>query len=128
MGKEIHPQESHEIRKRPSESGINLEVSKQKHRNQCCPNLGLHGIRARTHKGLNFEVLFQILKADLDPLAVFINGGDGGSSAIHVVGGEYTNLFGLRIIAFDSPERIGAPLSRSIPCKLESSSFRMFRF
>ena len=86
MGKEIHPQESHQIRKRPSKSRTDLKVSKQKHGNQCCPNLGFHGIRARTHKGLDFEVLFQILKEDLNLPAVFINGGDGRSSPIHVVG------------------------------------------
>jgi hypothetical protein len=33
MGKEIHPQGSHQIRKRPSESGTDLKVSKQKHGN-----------------------------------------------------------------------------------------------
>ena len=79
MRKEIHPQESHQIRKRPSESRADLEVSKQKHGNQCCPNLGFHSIRTRTHKGFDLEVLFQIFKEDLNLPAFFINGGDGGS-------------------------------------------------
>jgi len=55
MGKEIHPKQNYQIGKRPAE----LKESKDHHRNQCCPNLDLDGIRRGPHKG--FKVLLQVL-------------------------------------------------------------------
>ena len=54
--------------------------------NQGDPNLNLHRVRAGPDKGLDFQVLFQIFEENLDLPAVFINGGDGCCSQIHMVG------------------------------------------
>src|SRR5512139_842131 len=66
MGKQIHSQQGHQIRKGPIELGSELKEPQDQHRNQCCPNLNPHRIGAGPHKGLDFEVLFQSLKENLD--------------------------------------------------------------
>ena len=38
MGKEIHLEQSNQIRKRPVEFRSKLEKPKDQHSNQCCPN------------------------------------------------------------------------------------------
>ena len=62
MGKEVQPEQRHQIRKGPVEFGAELKETENQHGDQCCPNLSLHGIGAGAHKGLDFEVLFQGFK------------------------------------------------------------------
>ena len=57
MGKEIHPKQGHQIRKRPAEFGEELEGLQDQHGNQCGPHLNLDGIGAGSDKGLDLEVL-----------------------------------------------------------------------
>ena len=65
MGEQIHSQQSHQVRKGPVEFGSKLEETKDQHRDQCCPNLDLHGIGTGSHKGLDLKVLFQGFKENL---------------------------------------------------------------
>jgi hypothetical protein len=86
MGKQVHSQQSNQVRKGPVEFGSKLEEAKDQHRDQCCPNLDLHGIGTGPNKGLDLQVLLQILEEDLDLPTVFINGGNSRRTQIHMVG------------------------------------------
>jgi hypothetical protein len=72
MGKEIHPEQSNQIRKRPVEFGSKLEKAKDQHSNPCCPNLNLDSIRRGPYKGFDLKILLQGLKKDfhLPPILV----------------------------------------------------------
>ena len=51
MSKQVHSQQGCKIRKGPVEFRAELKEAENQHRNQCCPNLNLHGIGAGPHKG-----------------------------------------------------------------------------
>jgi hypothetical protein len=51
MGKEIHAQKRHQVGEAPAETGGQLQITQQQHRDQCCPNLSLDRIRRRADKG-----------------------------------------------------------------------------
>jgi hypothetical protein len=121
MGKEIHPKQGHQIRKRPSVFGPKLEKFEDQHGNQCCPNLNLDGIRAGSDKGLDLEVLLQMLEEDFNLPTVFVNGRYGAGSQVEVVCQEDQALSRVRDLHFDPSQRIGAFLDG-----LGTSEFNLF--
>ena len=94
MGKQIHPQQSHQIRKGPVKFRSKLEETENQHRNQCCPNLDLHGIGTGSHEGLDLKVLLQSFKESLNPPTLFVDGSNGRRPQVHVIGQEHQNLLG----------------------------------
>ena len=108
MGKEIHPKQSHQIRKRPTEFGSKLKELQNQHGNQCCPNLNLDGIGAGSDKGLDLEVLFQMLEEDFNFPTILVDGGDRAGSQVKVVRQEDQDLSCVRGLHFDPSQRIGA--------------------
>ncbi len=88
MGKEIHAQQGHQIRKGPMKLRSELKESQDQHRNQCCPNLNPHRIGTGSNKGLDLEVLLQSFKEDLDLPTVLIDGRNRGCSQLQVIGQE----------------------------------------
>ncbi len=121
MGKEIHPKQGHQIRKRPGEFGPKLEKFKDQHGNQCCPNLNLDGIGASSDKGLDLKVLLQMLEEDFNLPTVFVNGRYGAGSQVEVVRQEDQDLSRIRVLHFDPSQRIGAFLDG-----LGTSEFNLF--
>jgi len=49
--KEIPPKKCHEVRERPPQRGLELEVLDKQHRGQCCPNLNIERILSGPDKG-----------------------------------------------------------------------------
>jgi len=123
MGKQVHPKQSHQIRKRPGEFGSKLEKPKDQHRNQCCPNLDLDGIGTGADKGLDLEVLLQSFKEDLHLPAIFIDRGNGGRSQLELIGEKEQDFIGFWVIDFNPPQRIGTFLDRSQPPQLNEFIF-----
>ncbi len=121
MGKEIHPKQGHQIRKRPTEFGPKLKELQDQHGNQCCPNLNLDGIGASSDKGLDLEVLLQMLEEDFNLPTILIDGRYRTGSQVKVVRQEDQDLSRLRVFHFDPPQRIGAFLDG-----LEASEFDLF--
>src|SRR3972149_10874170 len=108
MSKEVHSQQSHEIRKGPIELGSKLKEPQDQHCYQCCPNLDLHGIGTGSHKGLDLKVLLQSFKEGLNPPTLFIDGSDGRCPQVQVIRQEHQDLLCLRVIDFDPSKRMGA--------------------
>ena len=121
MSKEIHPEQGHQIRKRPAEFGPKLQKTKNQHGNQCCPNLNLDGIGTGANKGLDLEVLLQMLKEDFNLPTIFVDGGYGAGSQVEVVREEDQDLSCVRGLHFNPSQRIGAFLDG-----LEASEFDLF--
>jgi hypothetical protein len=108
MSKEVHSQQGHEIRKGPVKLGTKLKEPKNQHGNQCCPNLDLDGIGTGAHKGLDFQVLLQSFKEDLDLPTLFVNASNSRCPQFQVIRQEYQDLLGLRVIDFDPSKRVRA--------------------
>jgi len=121
MSEEIHPEQGHQIRKRPAEFGPKLEEFEDQHGNQCCPNLNLDGIGAGSDKGLDLKVLLQMLEEDFNLPTVFVNGRDGAGSQVEVVRQEDQDFSRVRNLHFDPSQRIGAFLDG-----LGTSKFNLF--
>ena len=66
MGKQIHTENSHQIRKSPVEFGPQVQKAEDQHRNPCCLNLNLDRIRTGPNKGLDLEVLLQRFEKQLN--------------------------------------------------------------
>src|SRR5512139_831754 len=121
MGKEIHPKQGHQIRKRPAEFGPKLEKLEDQHGNQCCPNLNLDGIGAGSNKGLDLKVLLQMLEEDLNLPTILVDGGYRTGSQVKVVRQEDQDLSRVRVFHFDPSQWIGTSLDR-----LGASEFDLF--
>ncbi len=112
MGKEIHPKQGHQIRKRPGEFGPKLEKLEDQHGNQCCPNLNLNGIGAGSDKGLDLKVLLEMLEEDFNFPTIFVDGGYRAGSQVKVVRQEDQDLSGVGVLHLNPAQRIGAFLDR----------------
>ncbi len=123
MGKEIHPKQSYQIRKRPAEFGPKLEKPEDQHANQCCPNLNLDGIGTGSDKGLDLEVLLQMFEEDFNLPTIFVDGGDRAGSQVKVVRQKDQDLSRFRILDFDPSQRVRAFLNG-----LETTEFNLFIF
>lgn len=77
MGKEIHAQQRHQIGQAPAETGGQLQVAQQQHRDQCCPHLGSHRVGRGADEGFDLQVLLEGLEAQLDLPAILVDGRDG---------------------------------------------------
>jgi hypothetical protein len=62
MREEMHPQQRHQVRQRPGEARVQLQLLEEQHRDQRGPDLHLEGIGAGPHEGLDLQVLFQRLE------------------------------------------------------------------
>jgi len=82
----------------------------QEQGNQGCPNLNAERIFARSHKGLDLEVLLDGLEEHLDFPAVLVDRGDGGGTELQVVGQEDQRPLVGRIPNHHPPERGRASL------------------
>jgi hypothetical protein len=98
-----------------------LEKAQDQYRNQCCPNLNLDGIGAGPDKGLDLEVLLQMLEEDFNLPAIFVDGGDRAGSQDKVVRQENQDLSCLRVLYFDPSQWKGASLD-----SLGTSEFDLF--
>lgn len=76
MGEEIHAQQRHQIGQAPAEASGQLQVAQQEHRNQGCPDLGLHGIGRGAHERLDLQVLFEGFEEQFNLLPLFVDGGN----------------------------------------------------
>src|SRR5512137_2100743 len=121
MSKETHPKQGHQIRKRPTEFGPKLEKAQDQYRNQCCPNLNLDGIGAGSDKGLDLEVLLQMLEEDFNLPTIFVDGGYRTGSQVKVVRQEDQNFSRIRVLHFDPSQRVGVFFDG-----LEASEFDLF--
>jgi len=70
---EVHPQQRHEIRQRPSKACLQLQVFEQQQRNQGGPDLRMECVGRRAHKCLHAQILFERLEQLTDILPI-----DGG--------------------------------------------------
>jgi hypothetical protein len=107
MSKETHPKQGHQIRKRPTEFGAKLEKTQYQDRNQCCPNLNLDSIGTGSDKGLDLEVLFQMLEEDFNFPTVLVDGGDRTGSQGKIVCQKDQDLSGFRDLDFNAPQWVG---------------------
>ena len=107
MTKNVPADKIHEVRERPGEARLELEILQEQDRGQCCPNLRLQGVRCRPHEGLDLQVLLDGLEEDLDLPAVLVDGGDGRGGEHEIVGQE-THLGTVVAADGNQPERIGA--------------------
>src|SRR4030042_1832175 len=123
MGKQIHSQQGHQVRKGPIKLGSELKEPQDQYCDQCCPNLNLNRIGAGPHKGLDLEVLFQSSEEDLDLPPVFVDGRNRGCSQLQVIGQKDQDLLCLRVIDLDASERI-----RTFLDSMRSSQFDHFVF
>ena len=111
LGKEISLQKKDQVGERPFVSGFELQVLEQEHGDQCCPNLDLEGILARTDKRFHLQVLLQGLEEYLYLPAVLVDGGDSGGAEMQYVGQE-NDLFPFVLVQHhDPPHAVGAILS-----------------
>jgi len=105
------------------EVGPKLEKPEDQHGNQCCPNLYPDGIRAGSNKGLDLEVLLQMLEEDLNLPTIFVDGRDRAGSELKVVRQEDVDLSCFRVLHLDPSQRVGASLD-----PLGTSKFDLFIF
>ena len=68
MGEQIHAQQCHQIRQRPTEARAQLQVAQQQHADQRAPDLRLHRVGRRANEGLDLQVLLERLKQSSDIL------------------------------------------------------------
>ena len=108
MGKQVHSQQGHQVRKGPIKLGSELKEPQDQRRDQCCPNLNPNSIGAGPHKGLDLKVLLQSFKEDLNLLPVFVDGSNRSRSQSQVIGQKDQDLLCFRIIDFDPSERVRA--------------------
>jgi hypothetical protein len=70
---EVHPQQGDQVRERPGEPGPQLEILEEQHGDQRRPDLDLQGVGARSHEGLDLQVLLQGLEEQFDLPAVLVD-------------------------------------------------------
>jgi len=123
MGEQVHSQQGYQVRKGPIKLGSELKEPQDQHRDQCCPNLNLDGIGAGPHKGLDFKVLLQSFKEDLDLPTVSVDGSNRGCSQLQMIGQKDQDLLRLRGIDLDPSERIRAFLDSLRPSQFDHFIF-----
>lgn len=92
VGKEIHAQKRHQAGEAPAETGGELQITHEHHRDQCCPNLSLDRIRRRADNGLDLQVLLERRKEQLDLPAILLDGGDGGRAEAVMIGKKHQGV------------------------------------
>ena len=89
IDEQLLAQERDEIGEAPSERAPQLQVLHQQHGDQGGPDLRLDRIFGGADKGLDFESLLDRLEEQLNGPAFLVDGGDGGSCQLEVIGEEH---------------------------------------
>src|SRR5438132_7930617 len=103
--KQIHPEQRDEIRERPAEGRLQLQVLQDQQRDQRGPDLNVQGVRGRADEGLHSEVLLQRLEEQLNLPAILIDPRDGGRAQVQVIG-EEVQVVALRADDFKAAQRV----------------------
>ena len=93
MGQQVHPKTGHEVRERPREPGLQLQVAQDQHGDQGRPDLHFHRVGAGAHQGLDREILLEGLEEQFDLPAVFVDLGNGGGPERELIGQKDQDLF-----------------------------------
>ncbi len=93
MGQQVHPKQGHEVRERPREPGLQLQVAQDQHGDQGRPDLHFHRVGAGAHQGLDREILLEGLEEQFDLPAVFVDLGNGGGPERELIGQKDQDLF-----------------------------------
>lgn len=113
VGEEIHAQERDEVGQAPSETGGQLQVTQQQHRDQRRPNLRLDGIGRGADEGLDLQVLLERLEEQFDLPAILVDRGNGGSPEAMMVGDEDKNAAGVLADGLDTAQQMRALFLRA---------------
>lgn len=106
MGEEIHAQERDEIGQAPAETGGQLQVTQQQHRDQCRPNLRLDRVGRGADEGLDLQVLLERLEEQFDLPAILVDRGDGAGAETMMIGDEDENAAGVFTNRLDTAQQM----------------------
>lgn len=123
MSKEVHPQQGHQVGKKPVELRPKLKKAQDQNRNQCCPNLNPDGIGTSPYKRLDLKILFQGFKENLDLPTVFVDSHNCCCSQPQVVGQKREHFPVLLVISFDASKRMGTFLDGLDPSEFDQLIF-----
>ena len=105
---QVHAEQRHRIRHRPTPARLQLHQSRHQHGDQGGPHLGLHRRRGGAHEGLDLQILLQRLEEGLHRPAVLINRGDGLGGEPEVVRQKLKLPLLLLIVEAHQPKLVGA--------------------
>lgn len=106
MGEEIHAQERDQIGQAPTETGGQLQIPQEQHRDQCCPKLSLDRIRGSADEGLDLQILFDRLEEQLDLPTILVNRGDGAGAEAVMIGDEDESAAGVLANRLDPTQKM----------------------
>ena len=106
MGEEIHAQERDQIGQAPTETGGQLQIPQEQHRDQCRPNLRLDRIRGGADEGLDLQILFDRLEEQFDLPAILVDRGDGAGTEAVMIGDEDEGAAGVLTDCLDPTQKM----------------------
>ena len=108
MGEQIHAQQRHEISQTPAETGGQLQIAQQQHRDQCRPHLGLDRVCRGADEGFDLQVLLERLEEQLDLPAILVDRRNGAGAEAVVVGQEYQSVPSVFMDGLDAAQQMRA--------------------
>ena len=89
VSKQIPAQQSDQIRKGPTQTAFKLEEFDQKHGDECCPNLDVHGIGRDADEGFDTQILFDGFEKQFNLPALAVDFGNRFGSQVETVGDQF---------------------------------------
>jgi hypothetical protein len=97
IDEQLRAQQGGEIGQAAAEASAQLQVFEQEQGDQGGPNLNLQSVGACADESLDAQVLLQSFEEQLDLPALAVDGGDGGSSKVAVIGEKHQGAL-LRLV------------------------------
>src|SRR5579883_2812153 len=107
---QVHTQQRHQIRHRPTPARLQLHKAQHQHCDQGGPHLGSHRRQGGADERLDLQILLQCFEKEFHRPAVLIDRGDGLGSEPEVVRQELKLPLLLLIVEAHQPKRMGASL------------------
>src|SRR6266511_55927 len=90
---QVEAQQGDQIRERPAELGLELEIAEDEHRDQGRPDLDAESVGGGSDEGLDPQVLLEGLEEQLDLPALLVDRCDRARREVQMVGEKHHGLF-----------------------------------
>ena len=104
VDEELLPQEGDEARQVPRQAAAQLQIADEQDGDQCCPNLDLQSVGARTDERFDAQILFQRFEEQFHLPALPVQGHDRGRGQFQMIGEENELALRFRIPVADQAE------------------------
>src|SRR6266545_4188032 len=102
---QVEAQQGDQVRERPAELGLELEIAEDEHRDQGRPDLDAESVGGGSDEGLDPQVLLEGLEEQLDLPALLVDRCDRARREVQMVGEKHQGLFTIGDSGLDSAKQ-----------------------